>query len=249
MALDPVKNFAKVQVSLGYNDTDTSIVLVSNDGAKLPAPATDGPFNLVWWNASDYGDPADDPNVEIVRVTARTTDTLTVTRNQEDSGASAKNTADKIYKMVLAMTKKMKDDIEIGNIEYIPSETLRHSSDTEKSANSTSYVKIKEIKVDIFDTLGEITIKFDLKCAADETGYGRVYKNGVALGTEQSVVSATYVTKSEDLGSFVKDDLIQIYVKRGVTNERITYVENFRLYYDLKYIEKVLFTDFTNQDP
>lgn len=111
MALDPVKNFAKVTVSTGYSVAATTVVLSSGDGAKLPQPSTDGAFNLVWYNASDYADPADDLNVEIVRVTARTSDTLTVTRAQEGTSATAKNTAGKTYQMILAMTKKMIDDI------------------------------------------------------------------------------------------------------------------------------------------
>ncbi len=111
MALDPVKNFAKVEVSIGYDASATSIVLISGDGAKLPNPSADGDFNLVWWDDTTYKDPADDPNVEIVRCTARSTDTLTVTRNQEGSGASTKNTGGSTYRMIVAMTKKMKDDI------------------------------------------------------------------------------------------------------------------------------------------
>lgn len=109
--LDPVKNFAKVTVSTGYDASATSIALTSGQGAKLPAPSTDGSFNLVWWNSTDYSDPSDDPNVEIVRCTARSTDTLTVTRAQESTSASTKNTSSKTYKMVLAPTKKLVDDI------------------------------------------------------------------------------------------------------------------------------------------
>ena len=111
MALDPVKNFAKVEVSTGYDAVATSIALVAGDGAKLPDPAADGDFNVVWWNETDYKDPADDPDKEIVRCTARSTDTLIVTRAQEGTTATVKNVAGKTYKMVLAMTKKMKDDI------------------------------------------------------------------------------------------------------------------------------------------
>src|SRR5690348_7764750 len=108
---DARKNFAKVAVSTGYDASATSIVLSTGDGSKLPAPSTDGAFNLVWYNSTDYAEPADDPNVEIVRVTARSTDTLTVSRAQESTSASTKNAAGKTYKMVLGPTAKTIDDI------------------------------------------------------------------------------------------------------------------------------------------
>ena len=112
MALDPVINFGKVTVSIGYNASDTSIVLTTGHGANLPATFS---YNLVWWDSTTYPDPADDPNVEIVRVTNRVTDTLTVTRAQEGTSATVKNIAGKTYKMILAFTKKMKDDIETAS--------------------------------------------------------------------------------------------------------------------------------------
>jgi len=112
---DARKNFAKVTVSTGYDASATSIVLATGHGARLPQPSTDGEFNLVWWNNSDYGDPTDDPNREIVRCTARSTDTLTVTRAQEGESAAVKNIAGKTYRMALTITKKVIDDI-IDNI-------------------------------------------------------------------------------------------------------------------------------------
>lgn len=110
MALDQIKNLAKVTVSTGYDADDTSIVLSGGHGARLPDPAS-GNFNLVWYNSTDYSDPADDPNVEIVRVTGKSTDTLTVTRGQESITASTKNTGGKTYKMILGLTAKMIADI------------------------------------------------------------------------------------------------------------------------------------------
>ena len=111
MALDPVLNFAKVTVSTGYDASATSIVLSSGHGAKLPQPSDDGAFNLVWWNSSDYASPTDDPNVEIVRCTALATDTLTVTRAQESTTATIKNTGGKTYTMILSITKNTIDGI------------------------------------------------------------------------------------------------------------------------------------------
>lgn len=119
-SLDPVLNFAKATVSVGYGSTDTTIQLASGQGAKFPAASVVGAYNLVFWNASDYPDPSDDPAVEIVRVThggGSDGDTLTVVRAQETTSASAKNNLNKIYKMQLTVTKKMIDDINslVGN--------------------------------------------------------------------------------------------------------------------------------------
>ena len=126
--LDPVKNFAKVTVSTGYDAAAVTIELSLGHGAFLPSPATDGAFNLVWWDSTNYDDPADDPNVEIVRCTARSTDTLTVTRNQEGSGASTKNTGSATYKMILGLTKKTVDDIDAKMTEETPSGTINGSN-------------------------------------------------------------------------------------------------------------------------
>jgi hypothetical protein len=111
MALDPVKNFAIVTISTGYAAGALSVALQSGEGAKLPNPAVDGAFNLVWWNFTDYWNPSLDPNVEIVRCTARVSDTLTITRAQEGTTAAAHNTAGKSYRMILGLTAKMIIDI------------------------------------------------------------------------------------------------------------------------------------------
>jgi hypothetical protein len=110
MSFDAHKNLCKVLVSTGYNASATSVVLASQDGAKLPAV----PFNLTWWDATNFSDPADDPNVEIVRVTAITSDTLTITRGQEATTAKTHNTALAQYEMLLGITAKTLTDIESG---------------------------------------------------------------------------------------------------------------------------------------
>lgn len=42
--VDPIKNFAKVTVSIPYDSTQTSILINSGDGTKLPDPSVDGSF-------------------------------------------------------------------------------------------------------------------------------------------------------------------------------------------------------------
>lgn len=100
----PVSNFGKVTVSTGYDAAAVSIVLTTGHGSRLPSTFS---YPLVWWNATDYSDPADDPNKEIVTVTARAGDTLTVTRAAEGTTATTKNTGGKTYKMVLSITAAM----------------------------------------------------------------------------------------------------------------------------------------------
>ena len=100
MALDAAKNFAKITVSTGYDASATSIVLTAGHGARLPA----APFNIVWWDSTNYPDPSDDPNREIVRCTVISTDTLTVTRAQESTSATTKNTGAAVYKMIAGLT-------------------------------------------------------------------------------------------------------------------------------------------------
>jgi hypothetical protein len=111
VSLDPSKNFAISTLPAGITNADVSFNCGTGDGAKFPAPGTDGPFNIVIWNSTDYATPAQDPSVEVLRVTARTADAFTITRAQEGTSAVAHNTVGKTYKIVLALTAKTLTDI------------------------------------------------------------------------------------------------------------------------------------------
>lgn len=110
LTIDQIKNFAKGILLQGYSAAATTISFIPGDGAKFPDP-TSGAFNVVWWNATDYDDPADDPQVEIVRFVAGAGDVKTILRGQELTLATAKNVPNKTYKMVLSLTTKMIYDI------------------------------------------------------------------------------------------------------------------------------------------
>ena len=101
--LDSTVNFAKSIVPLGYSASATTIVLQAGYGAKFPAP----PFNIVWWNSTDYSDPSDDPSVEVCRVTGVSTDTFTLVRAQESTAASAKNLTNKTYRILAGFTQTL----------------------------------------------------------------------------------------------------------------------------------------------
>lgn len=109
------------------------------------------------------------------------------------------------------------------------SDVLKNSDDTAKSTTATSYTKLKEVKVNEAYS-GIMRIKFDLKLSSTGTGYGKIYKNGVAIGTEQTITVTSYTTFSEDLAlTLVANDLLQVYCK-GVGGDTV-YVQNLRFYY------------------
>lgn len=110
----------------------------------------------------------------------------------------------------------------------MPSDTLRHSIDTEGVGQNTDYVEVKSFKCFLS---GYYRIKFDLASNnASNAGYGRIYKDGIAFGTEQSQLNTTYVTKSEDL-YIPAGSLISLYTK--ISNASYYWkVQNFRVYGD-----------------
>lgn len=80
----------------------TSLVVASGEGARFPV----APFNATVWPANALPDPS---NAEIVRVTARTTDTLTIVRAQEGTSARTIVAGDLI---VASITAKTLTDVE-----------------------------------------------------------------------------------------------------------------------------------------
>ncbi len=124
-------------------------------------------------------------------------------------------------------------------LKYEASDSILTYDDTESTYDNTSYAIEKELDPvpdDVFEDESEFKIKFDIKTAnVATTVYGRIYRNGVAVGTEQSTTSTAYVTKSEDISGWSAGDLIQLYTKTG-TSGVIVYVEHFRVYGDIEYI-------------
>lgn len=116
--MDAVENFAKSTVATAPSPatTGTSLTLSSGDGSLFPDPSTDGQFNVV---IKPAGEEPTTSNAEIVRVTARSGDVLTITRQQEGTSARTVVTGDEVY---LAFTKKVYDDI--ANATTFPSGDL-----------------------------------------------------------------------------------------------------------------------------
>lgn len=86
-----VKNNAKSRAVSGQLNNVTSPVTFSvtgGQGSRFPQPGNG--FYVTVWDATTYpSDPFDDPNMEIMLVTARATDSMTATRAQLNTVASA----------------------------------------------------------------------------------------------------------------------------------------------------------------
>ena len=71
-----------------------------------------------------------------------------------------------------------------------------------------SWHRVKEIKI---TRSGAVRVKFDLHYTAGGTpARARITKNGVAVGTERSTMSGSYVTYTEDIYGLAANDLIQL---------------------------------------
>ena len=121
---------------------------------------------------------------------------------------------------------------------YSASDNQLSSSDTEENHGSVPYIKEKEIGPipdDMYSNDTEFRIKFDLKTSsAGNLVYGRIYRNGVAVGTERSTSSTTYTPYSEDITGWSPSDLIQLYTHVSAFGIMV-YVRNFSVCGDIEY--------------
>jgi hypothetical protein len=106
---------------------------------------------------------------------------------------------------------------------------LALSLDTGRSTTSLTAEKHKSITV---PKGGTYRIKFTLQPqVAGEHAYGRIYRNGTAVGTIRDETGAAPVEYSEDVAGWTEGDEIQIYIWSG-TAGHLAQVTNFRVYWD-----------------
>jgi hypothetical protein len=229
MALDQFKNFAKVTVSTGYDASATSVVLSGGHAVKLPAV----PFNATWWNSTDFADPTDDPNVEIVRVTAISTDTLTVTRGEEGISASTKNTASKTYRMIAGLTAKTFNtdfptlSVGVANGRLTLESGVPISTTNQTAKTTVYYAPYQGNRISLYDgaiwipyTFSELTLPLGT-LVADKNYDVFIYNNAGTPALEMSAAWASDTARTDALA--LQDG---IYVKSGTATRR--YVGSFR---------------------
>jgi hypothetical protein len=108
--IDPVRNKARVTVATGFDQFATAITLVNGEVSKLP-PASEGAFNMICWNDTDYPNPIDDPTYEIMRIGGIAGNVLSPARAQEGTAAANHNLVGKTYRMAIVPTKNTIDQI------------------------------------------------------------------------------------------------------------------------------------------
>jgi hypothetical protein len=168
----------------------TSLVLQSGQGASFPATAT-GLYNLVVTPANQLPSVA---NSEVVRVTARATDTFTITRAQEGSSARSIGVGDWV---LLAPTAKTFTDIEATTGAATPARMYRSAA----LAYAAGAITLMPFDTASYDPGSNLTVGASAKYTCPATGYyqvnvamcfgeggaqynemlGYIYKNGAAV--------------------------------------------------------------------
>ena len=104
---------------------------------------------------------------------------------------------------------------------------LQISSDSRKYTASTSYAKVKEIKI---PKGGTLRIAFTLEKNQNADAYGVICRNGNIVGTQRTIgTSSNPIEFFEDISGWTENDLCQIYCRTTNSTFQAS-VFNFRIY-------------------
>jgi len=106
--MDKAYNFAKSLISPLASG---AVSVTLTDPSKFVDPAS-GEYNCTVWCSSLFASPTEDPNVEIVRMTAKSASVYTITRAQEGTSDVDHNSGGELYSIAIGITAKMITDIE-----------------------------------------------------------------------------------------------------------------------------------------
>jgi hypothetical protein len=109
------------------------------------------------------------------------------------------------------------------------SDTLVKSNDIETNLWSITYVLLAGIYIPANYNIGSVfRVKFDAKgnVGSGSQAIGQLYLNGMAVGSAQSDVTGSFVTKSQDLA--LGPGVLQLYGRASVYGT--VYFQNFRVY-------------------
>ena len=113
------------------------------------------------------------------------------------------------------------------NCSVKPSDTVLNTNATERTSVSDSYAKLKETRVHV---TGHYRVTFEMKCGGDYIVKGKIYCNGVTVGTERSEENTlTYAEQTAEDLHFNAGDLVQIYAHTTIATTQTVYIQNFKL--------------------
>lgn len=116
------------------------------------------------------------------------------------------------------------------------SNVIQYSSDAEDSDASSTYALVIGKTLTMTDSYtGSWRISFQLRNDNNATlTYGKIYRNGVAYGTEHTTTSDTYTEYSEDFSSIniTAGDIMEIWGKNPPGTD-IIFVQDFRIKFDI----------------
>jgi len=99
-----------------------------------------------------------------------------------------------------------------------------YSSDVRASTTSIDYVQLKEL---VIPFSGTVNLYFEVGSTGGYTAYGRIYKNGVAVGTQRTGDTSPDAY-DEDI-AVTRGDRLQLYAKIQAGGTASAFVQNFRI--------------------
>ena len=194
MVLDPAANFVRGEVNASVASGDTTVSVT--DASLFLDPSTEGEYNAVIWDAPSHPDPYQDPDREIVRVTAidTTNDDLTVTRGQESTSDTSHPSGSAIQ---MSPTAKMFSDIDSDKLDsanYTPEQDT-HSRYADSEARSA----IEAGDLSSIDGVNSHRIRFDSDSSYVEITDHSNSRND--LVTEDTYINETGTWLADHIGN------------------------------------------------
>lgn len=185
--MDAVANFAYSTVSTAPSPATTGTSMVVASGTVFPAV----PFNAVVWPA---GASPLSTNAEIVRVTANSSGTLTITRKQE--GTSAR-TVEKGDQIMAAITAKTLTDLEGFKEESLKATTAKTKLDLSKATVFRVTLEVATTEFEVINAPTTHAAELTLITTQDATGGRKMTWKGVSWvgGAEPTSLVTTAGTR------------------------------------------------------
>lgn len=201
-------------IALGLLSALTGIKL-GNDGVFLSAPYGDNGYAVLQARENGVG------QAEIARLVGAADPTTLV-----EGMLWYLDSDDRLYYRRASDTAKLAVDnastVSAGDLLIYSNDWVMTLSDT------PTYTKKFVIPIPLN---GTIRVKFDVWFVSGNgsLAYGRIYRNGTAVGTEQSTTSTSFVTMSEDISGWSAGDACELYIHAQNTLDDVE-AQNLRVY-------------------